>query len=220
MTVKEVSGRKKIKASNQEERLQKRNEHFMNLVGNPTEITDHSAEEIISQLDIKLFQSTKEKLDAVWKKIKNKKAASLDEIHPEVWKTKKFNEIFFRLCNAVYKQNTTEKWTKIFILLFLKNCDLGIIKNYGSFTLTAIATKVYNALFLWKNQNSFWRNRSTTSQILTIRRIIGVRAKNLVATQLFVDFSKAFDSIHRRKRANTTSVWFSQRNCYCYNDVL
>ena len=44
------------------------------------------------------------------------------------------------------------------------------------------------------------RNRSTTSQILTIRTIPeGVRAKNLQATLLFVDFTKAFDSIHRGK---------------------
>ena len=35
-------------------------------------------------------------------------------------------------------------------------------------------------------------------QILTIRRILeGVRAKNLQTTILFVDFTKAFDSIHR-----------------------
>ena len=39
-----------------------------------------------------------------------------------------------------------------------------------------------------------------TSQILTIRRILeGVRAKNQHATLLFVDFTKAFDSIHRGK---------------------
>ena len=50
------------------------------------------------------------------------------------------------------------------------------------------------------NQNGFRRNRSTTSQILTIRRILeGVRAKNLRATLIFVDFTKAFDSIHRGK---------------------
>ena len=40
----------------------------------------------------------------------------------------------------------------------------------------------------------------TTSQILTILRILeGVRAKNLQATLIFVDFTKAFDSIHRGK---------------------
>ena len=39
-----------------------------------------------------------------------------------------------------------------------------------------------------------------TSQILTIRRILeGVRAQNLQATLLFVDFTKAFDSIWRGK---------------------
>ena len=47
---------------------------------------------------------------------------------------------------------------------------------------------------------TFKRNRSTTLQILTIRRILeGVRAKNMEATILFVDFSKPFDSVHRGK---------------------
>ena len=49
-----------------------------------------------------------------------------------------------------------------------------------------------------KNQNGFWRNHSTTLQILTIHWIIeGVQAKDLEETLLFVDFFKAFDSIHR-----------------------
>ena len=51
-----------------------------------------------------------------------------------------------------------------------------------------------------RNQNGFRKGRSTVGQILTVRRIIeGVRAKNLQAVLLFVDFSKAFDSIHRGK---------------------
>ena len=53
---------------------------------------------------------------------------------------------------------------------------------------------------LKKNQNGFRRNRPTTSQILTIRRIIeGVHAKKLEATILFVDFTRAFDSIQSGK---------------------
>ena len=97
------------------------------------------------------------------------------------------------------------------ILPFPKKGDLGLAKNYWGITLTSIAAKIYNALLrnriepkidniLTKNQNGFRRNRSTTSQILTIRRILeGVRAKNLQATLIFVDFTKAFDSIHRGK---------------------
>ena len=95
------------------------------------------------------------------------------------------------------------------ILPFHKKGDLGLAKNYRAITLTSIAAKIYNALLrnrrepkidniLRKNQNGFRRNRSTTSHILTIRRILeGVRSKNLLATILFVDFTKAFDSIHR-----------------------
>ena len=47
-----------------------------------------------------------------------------------------------------------------------------------------------------------------TSQILTIRRILeGIRAKNLHTTILFVDFTKAFDSIHRRKMEQILLVY-------------
>ena len=97
------------------------------------------------------------------------------------------------------------------ILPFPKKGGLGLAKNCRGITLTSIAAKIYNALLrnriepkinniLRKNQNGFRRNRSTTTQILTIRRILkGVRAKNLEATILFVDFIKAFDSIHSGK---------------------
>ena len=94
---------------------------------------------------------------------------------------------------------------------FPKKCDLGLAKNYRGITLTFIAAKIYHALLrnriepkiyniLGKNQNGFRRNISTTSQILTIIRILeGVRAKNLQATLLFVDFTKAFDSFTRKR---------------------
>ena len=42
-----------------------------------------------------------EELDSVLRKIKNKKAAGLDEIPPEVWKTREFNNILLWHCNAV-----------------------------------------------------------------------------------------------------------------------
>ena len=84
---------------------------------------------------------------------------------------------------------------------FHKKGDLGITKNYRGITLTSIVAKIYNTplrnrikpkieKILRKNQNGFRRNRSTTSEILTIHRILeGVRAKNLEATILLVDFS-------------------------------
>ena len=97
------------------------------------------------------------------------------------------------------------------ILPFPKKSDLELAKNYRGITLISIAAKIYNSLLrnriepkidniLRKNQNGFRRNRSMTSQILTIRRILeGVRAKNLQVTLLFVDFTKAYHSIYRGK---------------------
>ena len=49
-------------------------------------------------------------------------------------------------------------------------------------------------IILRKNQNDFRTNRSTPGQILTVRRIKeGANPKNLTATILFINFSKAFD---------------------------
>ena len=216
-TINEVSRRKstataKLKAASQQERVKLWEQHFKNLLGSPPKITDEPITRIISkQLDVKLGPFTKEELDSVLKKIKNRKAAGLDEIPPKVWKTRQFDDILLRRCNAVYSQNRIERWMKGCILPFPKKDDLGLAKNYRGITLTSIAAKIYNVLLrnriepkidniLRKNQNGFRRNRSTTSQILTIRRILeGVWAKNLQATLLFVDFTKAFDSIYRGK---------------------
>ena len=206
-TINEVSRRKstakaKLKAESQQERVKLWEQHFKNQLGNPPKTTDKPITRIISkQLDIKLDPFTKE-LDSVLRRIKNRKAAGLDEIPPEVWKTRQFDGILLQQCNAVYSQNRIERWTKGCVLPFPKKGDLGLAKNYLGITLTSIAAKIYNALLrnriepkidniLRKNQNGFRRKRSTTSQILTIRRILEcVRTKNLQAILLFVDFTK------------------------------
>ena len=187
-------------------------QHFENLLENPPKVTHEPITRIVSkQLDIKLGPFTLEELDSVLRKIKNRKAAGLDEIPPEVWKTRQFDDILLRHSNTVYNQNLIDRWMKGCILPLPKKGDLELAKNYRGITLTSIAAKIYNALLRnriepkihnipRKNQNGFRRNRSTTSQILSTRRILlGVRAKYLQATLLFIDFTKAFDSIHRGK---------------------
>ena len=118
------------------------------------------------QLYIKLGQFMQEELDSVLRKFKNRKAAGLNEILPEVWKTREFDDILLRHCNAVYNQNTINRWTKECILPFPKKGELGLAKNYQGITLTSIAAGIYNALLrnhieskiekiLRKNQNGF-----------------------------------------------------------------
>ena len=116
-----------------------------------------------------------------------------------------------------------DRWMKGCILPFPKKGDLGLAKNYRGITLTSIAAKIYNALLcnrikpkidniLRKNLNGFWRNRSMTSQILTIRRILeGIRAKNLQVDNIICWFTKAFDSIHRGKMEQILLVYGWQK---------
>ena len=130
-TINEVSRRKstakaKLKATNQQERIKLWKQHFENLRGNPPKVTHEPITRIISkQLDIKLGPFTQEELDSVLRKIKNRKVAGLDEIAPEVWKTRQFDDILLRHCNAVYNQNTIDRWMKGCILPFPKKGDLG-----------------------------------------------------------------------------------------------
>ena len=110
-----------------------------------------------------------------------------DELITKIIKNQ-FDDSQLRYCNAVYKQNIIETWTKVH---FPKKGDLRIAKNYRGLTLRSIADKINNALLincieqeiekiLTKNQNGFRRNWSSTSQILTIHRIVervGIKQK-------------------------------------------
>ena len=140
--------------------------------------------------------------------------------------------MLLRHCSAVYNQNTIDRWTKGCILPFPKKGNLGIAKNCWGITLTSIAAKVYNSLLcnriepkieqiLRKKQNGFRKNRSTTSQILTICRILGVWEKNLEATILFVDFFKClWLHTQRKDGANTTRLRPTQRNRCSYSGAI
>ena len=97
------------------------------------------------QLYIKLGPFTQEEIDSVLRKIKNRKAERLDEIPPQVWKTRQFDDILLRHCNAVYNQNPIDRWMKGCILPFPKKGDLGLAQNYRGITLTSIVAKIYNA---------------------------------------------------------------------------
>lgn len=150
-------------------------------------------------------------LEDVLTKTSYGKACGLDQIPPEVWKTGHFSHELLTFTNAVYNQERINRWNEGCILPFPKKGDLSVATNYRGITLTSSAAKIYNHLLLnrirpelekvlRKNQNGFRQKRSTVGQILTIRRLIeGIKAKNLEATLVFIDFSKAFDSIHRGK---------------------
>ena len=91
----------------------------------------------------------------------------------------------------MYSQDPIERWTEGCILHFPKKVNLTITDNYRGINLTPISAIIYNLMILnrirpyvdpilRKHQNGFRTNRSTSGQILAIRRIIeGVKATNI-----------------------------------------
>ena len=85
-------------------------QHFENLLGKHPKVMHELITKIISnQLDVELGHFTQEEVDSVLRKNKNRKAAGLDEIPPEVWKTRELNDILVRHFNAVCNQNITDR---------------------------------------------------------------------------------------------------------------
>ena len=107
-----MSGRKKssqakLRAYSQEERIIKWRDHFKNLLGTKPNVTNSPVQTFIEEeLEIKTGPFTEEELKSVLKTLKNKKAAGLDEIPPEVWNTLLFNDVLLQACNQVYTHNS------------------------------------------------------------------------------------------------------------------
>ena len=218
-TVNEITKRKKgnsgrLKASNPSERIALWKDHFSSLLGATTPISSSSSDIqtiVHDELPINTDNFTSDELATCIKDLKNNKAAGLDGIPAEVWKSRILDNELLGFCNGTLNGDKPSLWSESGIIPIPKKGDLSKPTNYRGISLTPIASKVYNKLLLNRlrpyvdpilrpNQNGFRQGRGTLSQILTIRRIIeGVKAKNLKAILTFVDFKKAFDSVDRNK---------------------
>ena len=143
------------------------------------------------------------------KQMKLGKAPGLDGIPIEVWQLPKLRKDLLKFCNKTYLGNRPPEWGISGIVPIPKKGDLTNPENYRGISLTETAAKVYNRLLLNRirpelekilrpNQNEFRPLRSTSSQILALRRIIEeMRNHQKEAAIIFIDFKKAFDSVDR-----------------------
>ena len=222
--VNQISGRKRAKegqvsGNSPEERVTTWFTHFKKLLGEAPTVEDPDEEipTIFDDLDIKDGPFTLDEYRKVKASLKLGKAAGPDNIPPEVFKNCdfddcNFDEICLQFCNSALMENDKpDLWSFMNIIPVPKSGDLGNTNNYRGISLICIVAKMYNRMILNRirsvidlklriNQNGFRPGRSTVAQILTLRRILeGVKANHLPAVITFIDFKKAFDSIHRAK---------------------
>lgn len=138
------------------------------------------------------------------------KSAGPNGIPPEVVKQCQLDDIILEVCNqALLTNSKPEIWSLSHIIPVPKSGDLSKPDNYRGISLTCIIAKMYNRMILNRlrstidphlrdNQNGFREGRTTLAQILALQRIIEeVKRNNLAAVLCFIDFRKAFNSVHR-----------------------
>ena len=219
--INEISGRKKktskkgiLKVKSQEERIKAWYIHFNNLLGKEP-VTNNAGEEeittVLHQLNIKTGLFTVKEYQAVKRKLKEDKTLGSDGISTEALKHCDFDDIIVKYVNKLLAdQEKPDKWSDIHIIPLPKSGDLSKVGNYRGIGISSTVSKVINRMTLNRiqpaidqhlrpNQNGFRPNRSTSSHILALCRIIGVKQNKLPAVITFVDFRKAFDSVHCAK---------------------
>ena len=147
--------------------------------------------------------------------LNDKKAEGVAEIPAEVLKNKNLIALLETLFNQSF---TTEKipemWKSGIITPVLKSTtsDRRNPSNYRGITVTSAIYKLYcnvlnKRLLNWENenrilcepQNGFRKGRSTIDHIQSLTSIIETRKLKRQSTYaVFIDFSKAYDSINRK----------------------
>uniref|UniRef100_A0A3P9MG11 Reverse transcriptase domain-containing protein n=1 Tax=Oryzias latipes TaxID=8090 RepID=A0A3P9MG11_ORYLA len=187
-------------------------EHFQEVLNRdpPTEGAD--IPEGKTDLDINTDPPTKEEIVSVIKSLKSNKAPGHDNLNAELFKTdtetaSKILQPFFK--TVWISASIPEEWTKGVIIKIPKKGTLSECNNWRGITLLSIPSKIMakiiinrlseavNAI-LRKEQAGFRKGRRCTEQIFALRNIIEQSAEWQQQLSVnFIDFEKAFDSVHR-----------------------
>lgn len=145
-------------------------------------------------------------------KLKNNKAPGSDGIHPEMLKhaSSEMMTTLTTLLNTIWKQEKIpEEWKTGTIIPLPKKGDLSNCSNWRGITLLSLPSKVLTIVILNRirdkinsklrdEQSGFRPGRSCTDAIFALRNIINKTIDcNMPVYLHFIDFQKAFDSIHR-----------------------
>ena len=227
-TIKEVSGKSskpaiRLKGGSSEKRISNWSEHFHNLLGKEPKNPDTNTlpnTTISETLNISTSEFTSNELITVIKQLKNNKAFGPDNIPPIIWKDKLFHSLLLKICNISFiNKSCPSIWRQSQIIPVPKKGNLSLATNYRGISLLPIAAKIYNKLILNRivpfvdpllrnNQNGFRAGRTTISQILSLRRLVEEATyNNLDSVLIFVDFSKAFDSVDRERMLDILGLY-------------
>ena len=194
-----------------EQLLEKWAEHFEELLNRPAPENPPDIVEAEIDIEIDYDPPTREEIICAVK-MKNGKAAGPDGIPAEALKTDVGTaaDMLLPLFEKIWEQEEIPTdWKHGHIIKLPKKGDLSSCENYRGITLLSVPGKVFNRILLERmrdavdvrlrdHQAGFRRDRSCTDEIATLRIIVEQSLEwNSLLYVNFVDFHKAFDSLHR-----------------------
>ena len=216
--IKDKQGKLLTKEKEQEDRWA---EHFQEVLNRPSPEETADILEAEEDLNINIEPPTKEEIVTAIKTPKNGKSSGQDNLDAELFKAdpELAATILQPLFTAIWAgEEVPEDWTKGVIVKIPKKGALNDCNNWRGITLLSMPSKILAKIIiksisnavddkLRKEQAGFRKHRGCADQIFALRNII--EQCNEWQRQLyvnFVDFEKAFDSIHRE------SLWKILRN--------
>ena len=189
-------------------------EHFKEILNQPepTETFSFPEDENGEQLNVEIGLITEEEIKKAIERLENNKSPGTDQIPAEILKHSGpiLNKKLTNLCNLCWiEQQVPTDWKRGIIVKLPKKGNLSCCGNWRGVTLLSVPGKVLCLILLERlkveldslirdEQAGFRPGRSCSDQIFTLRNIIEqcIEYQNSIYLN-FVDFKKAFDSIHR-----------------------
>ena len=196
-------------------------EHFRSILNLQDPTCPLQLEEQMAPLDIDIHEPDLLEIKSCLKSLRRNKAPGVDNIPSELLQTTEaVEDELGRLFSTIWKhEKIPEDWSRGIIVKLPKKGNLTDPNNWRGITLLSTASKVFVKILhrriseavderLGGEQAGFRAGRSCTDNIFTLRNIIEQCEEWRSPLYMnFVDFKKAFDSIHR------DSIW---RILQCY----
>ncbi|CAH1239030.1 Hypp5694 [Branchiostoma lanceolatum] len=196
-----------------EDKLARWAEHFEEVLNRPDPTSPPTVfDEPPHPLPIDTSDFTEAEVQEAIKTLKNNKSPGMDGITAEMLKAGGDCTVQWmcHLCNQAWNAGEVpEDWKNGAVVCIPKKGNLTECDNWRGVTLLSIPGKVYATCILNRmrdavdkvlreQQAGFRPKRSCAEQIFTLRRIIEKCSELQAPLAIsFIDFSKAFDSIHR-----------------------
>ena len=196
------------------EREQQRHwtEHFRELLNRPQPIVVLNIQEAATNLDISTDVPTRREIIQAINSLKNGKAPGHDNLNAELFKAdpELAATILTPLFTKIWElKEIPTDWSRGVIIKIPKKGSLSDCNNWRGITLLSVPSKIFCKVILQRitqavddllrnEQSGFRKGRGCTENIFTLRNILEQCTEwNRELYVNFIDYEKAFDSIHR-----------------------